>query len=196
MVCPLCGSSCDSSGCQIVKIFYHIPCIDLVFPLCGSSSDSSGCQILKIFDHIPCSDMVFSSVCILIWLFRLPEWENILLHSLQIYGLSSVWILMWHFRLPDWENILSHSLQGNGFFPCVDPHVTLKAARLRKSMVTFVACVWFLPGVQHFVLFHLWRRLKYLLTQNTLQLRHLQLWRQWTKDFHDSRSLCNWNNKN
>ena len=118
-------------------MFDHISCMYMVSPLCGSSGVS--------FGHL-CSSQEygFSPVWILMWLFRQPEWVNVLSHLLQGYGFSLVGILMCLFRWLDRENILLHSLQGYGFY-AVDPYVILKVARFRKCFVTFLARIWFSP---------------------------------------------------
>jgi len=52
-----------------------------------------------------------------LWLCKLLDWANLLLHSEHLYGLSPVWAVMWMFRLPDVQNALSHTWHLCGFSP-------------------------------------------------------------------------------
>ena len=50
------------------------------------------------------------------------------------------------------------------FLPCVNPHVTLKTARFRKCLVTFIAAMWFLSWVDPHVTLQTARSIKCLVT--------------------------------
>ena len=59
----------------------------------------------------------FSPEWVLKWPLKLPNPENDLEHSSQVYGFSPECVLRWVLRLSDSENYLEHSLQVNGFSP-------------------------------------------------------------------------------
>ena len=68
-------------------------------------------------------------------LFRLPDWENVLLQSLQEKGFPPVCM----------GECFITILAGKWFLPCMYPNVTLQAARLGKCFITILAGKRFSP---------------------------------------------------
>ena len=138
----MCRPSCASSGCQILKMFVHIPCRYEAPPQCEF--------IMWLFMWLDWENVVlhtlqvydFSPVWILMCLFRLPDLENVWTHSLHWCGFSPVWTLMWIFRYPDWQNVWSHSLQGCDLSPVCTLIWIFRLLVIRECFVTFLTEMW------------------------------------------------------
>ena len=87
-------------------------------------------------------------------------------------------------------------LAGIRFLSSMDSHMILQMAIFRKCFVTFLAGIWFFSSVHKFVMFQIKSRHTYFSTQITLELRPPLLKGCWTRDFHDTRWLCNWGSYN
>ena len=83
----------------------------------------------------------FALEWVLMWVFRLFEYEKYFQHCVQWNGFSPEWVLICFFRVLESENDLSHCVQG--FLSRMSSVVGLQMSYLRKKLVPLCTREWF-----------------------------------------------------